>query len=160
MIYLDFLLIVSMIWPIELYLPLHIQVMSTMTASIDVTQSNQIELYDTVKYRLKFDFSKVMVEHFLNDQHDPINRMIYIEDVEQDEELFIYNETEGNEPTFIFNTSETADPDVYLYNNEEVDDLIDFIVFVPSTLVYDVAVLNANIKEYKLPGMSYIIQTY
>lgn len=160
MIFLDFFLLIQMMLPVDLQRPYLIEYIKVFTTSIDYTQSQSIALYEEINYNITFNELKIYVEHYLNNQHDPINRMIYIEDVEQDEETYIFNEIEGNELVYLWNNDDPDGEDLYLFNTSEIDALLDFIVFVPSGLIYDENILNIDIRKYKLPGMSYEIQTY
>jgi hypothetical protein len=160
MIFLDFYLLIVMLLPVDLQKPFFIQYIKVFTDSIDYTQTQSTALFDEIKYNMIFNELTIYIEHYLNDQHDNIDRGIYIEDVEQDELLYIFNEIEGNELVYIFNNGEPGGEDLWLFNSEEIDNLIDFIVYVPAALTYDENLLKFNIEKYKLPGMSYQILTY
>lgn len=165
MIYIDFILLTTLLLPMVLRRTIISAWLTVATTSIDVTQTNSTALYDEIGYRLKFNELKIYIEHYLNDRHDPENRLIYIEDVEQEENNYIFNNGESNEAFYLFNTT-GEDPDgeppyelnqVYLFNDEEIDDIEDFIVYVPTGLVYNIEALKLDVNSFKLPGMKYSV---
>lgn len=169
MIYIDFILLTTLLLPMVLRRTLISAWLNVATASIDTVQTESTALYDATNYRLKFNELKIYIEHYLNDQHDPTDRMIRIVDVEQEQNTYIFNTNEDNENLYIWNVDDPdgddADllpdgEDVFLFNDSEIDDIEDFIVEVPVALVFNEDALRRDVDTFRLPGMKYSIQTY
>lgn len=109
-------------------------------------------------YTLSFTGQVIYLEKLLNDTFNNGGTEIFIEDGGKIAP-FIFN-TEENEPDlFIYNTEEN-EPDFFIYNTEEYPGNIDFIVKVPTALVFDDNHMKSLINKYKLAGKNYTIQTY
>jgi hypothetical protein len=160
MIYIDFILLTTLLLPIVLRRTLISALLNIATASIDTVQTESTALYDATNYRLKFNELKIYIERYLNDQYDPTDRMIRITDVEQEQNTYIFNSNEDNENIYIWNVGEEDGEDVYLFNDSEIDDIEDFIVEVPVALVFNEDALRRDVDIFRLPGMKYSIQTY
>lgn len=160
MIFFDLFLLVNMMLPDALRKVDILAFYSPIIQTIQTTQNANQSIFDAAKYRLQFNELKIYVEHYLNDRHDAINRGIYIKDVEQDENLYVFNSNENNEPLYLWNVGDVDEEPVYLYNQNEIENLIDFTVYVPLALDYDLYQLKADVEHFKLPGMKYQIITY
>lgn len=160
MIYIDFILLTTLLLPMVLRRTLISAWLNVATASIDTVQTESTALYDATNYRLKFNELKIYIEHYLNDQHDPTDRLIRIVDVEQEQNTYIFNANEDNENLYIWNVGEVDGEDVYLFNDSEIDDIEDFIVEVPVALVFNEDAIKRDVDTFRLPGMKYSIQTY
>lgn len=109
-------------------------------------------------YMLSFTGQVIYLEKLLNDTFNNGGTGIFIEDGGKIAP-FIFN-TEENEPDlFIYNTEEN-EPDFFIYNTEEYPGNVDFIVKVPTALVFDDNHMKSLINKYKLAGKNYTIQTY
>lgn len=157
MIYIDFILLTTLLLPMVLRRTLISAWLNVATASIDTVQTESTALYDATNYRLKFNELKIYIEHYLNDQHDPTDRMIRIVDVEQEQNTYIFNSNEDNENLYIWNVGEEDGEDVFLFNDSEIDDIEDFIVEVPAALVFNEDALRRDVDTFRLPGMKYSI---
>lgn len=115
--------------------------------------------FSQTEYELLFNGQRIYLEHVLNDAFDSTNRGIYIEDVVGIETTWIFNTSEDNDPTFISNVGEAIDP-VYLWNQSELDNEFDFIVFVPAALTYSLPAFQKVVNRYRLASKRWTIQTY
>ena len=80
----------------------------------------------------------------LNDEFDPQQRRIRIEDGRQNERLYIYPRS-ANKPLFLGK--------VFLYQRGDyIDGGVDFIVVLPQGFEYDKYKLEALVNFYKLAG--------
>ena len=114
-------------------------------------------------YKLSFTGQVISLEYLLNQYYQ--TEGIYISDTAPDyPETTIYNteENETDEPVYVFNADETILPEeqVYLYNNEEFDLNINFIINIPIAVTFDENVVRALVNLYKLAGKQYSIKTY
>jgi hypothetical protein len=114
-------------------------------------------LRDEKNYFLRFNGQIIYLEHFLNDQYDPVYRRIYIEDVANLEPIYLYNNAEERTPVYLHNKEEGADP-VYMINRREYILEFEYIVKVPNDLVFNEIEMRSKINRYNIAGKRYIIE--
>lgn len=107
---------------------------------------------------IKFNGQQIYLQRRLNDLYDLDQRRIYISTVQGLETKYIYDNSES-QTDYIYNISEASTP-FYLSDINEVGVEYDFIVFVPSSLIYNDEAFNATITRYIAADKRYIIQTY
>lgn len=116
--------------------------------------------YETNRYELSITSSVIDLERVLNDKFDPENREIYISDSSvQLNQVIIFNEIEQNEETIIFNQSE-GESDTILFNESEFVTSPNFIINIPSSLVFNENQLNQLMSIYKTAGKNYVINYF
>lgn len=111
-------------------------------------------------YTLSFTGQVIYLEKLLNDTFNNGGTEIFIEDGILKIAQFLFNTAEDADPFYVFNTAETNEENLYLYNTAEYTGNLDFIVKVPTALVFDENQMKSLINKYKLAGKNYIIQTY
>lgn len=95
-------------------------------------------------YNLAHNSQVCYLRKALNDDFDPQQRRIRIEDGKQNERLYIYPRS-ANRPLFLGK--------VFLYQRGDyIDGGVDFIVVIPQGLQYDKYKLEALVNFYKLAG--------
>ncbi len=109
-------------------------------------------------YKLIFNGQIIYLEHYLNDLYDNTQRRIYIQDTANATFNYIYNRVELQQTLNIYNASENVP--VYLINNNEAVEQIDFIVFIPSSISFNEKVVREQIDYYKAAGKKYKIETF
>lgn len=103
----------------------------------------------------------IYLEHILNHVFDAVNERIYISDGDGLGETYHYFESEEVEGVYLYNEAESDPSPTYYYNQAENNASdTDFIVNVPSVLVYDSVLMNYYINRYRLAGKRYEIQTF
>lgn len=136
-----------------------IELLKTLLSPIKLLFNEFYLFFSKKKYDLTFDGRVVYLEHVLNDIFDPLNREIFIEDAPQQQTHYIFNEIEGNEAVYMYNEIEQQD-EFYLYNQEEIDNSPSFIVWVPSTIIFNESQMKALVNKYKISGKNYVILNY
>lgn len=126
-------------------------------APLNSLQTQFYQFFEDKKYELTWNGQVIMLEHLLNDQFDAIDRGIYITDSGQTPLQYWFTNTENNEQTFLFTNSE-SEPPYYLFSNSEYESDIDFIVNVPSTVVFDENLMRYYINKYRCAGKRYNIE--
>lgn len=111
-------------------------------------------------YMLSFTGQVIYLEKLLNDTFNNGGTEIFIEDGILKIAPFLFNTAEDADPFYVFNTAETNEENLYLYNTAEYTGNLDFIVKVPTALVFDENQMKSLINKYKLAGKNYTIQTY
>lgn len=104
---------------------------------------------DNNLYYLKHNSQVCSMQAVLNDRWDAGLRRIKIVDADAIPQTYIYRATETT-PLYIYRQSEN-DP-VYLYRSSEILVGLDFIVLVPSFIVFDMMEMRALIDRYRLPS--------
>ena len=95
-------------------------------------------------YNLAHNSQVCYLRKALNDEFDPQQRRIRIEDGKKNERLYIYPRS-ANRPLFLGK--------VFLYQRGDyIDGGVDFIVVIPQGLQYDKYKLEALVNFYKLAG--------
>ena len=95
-------------------------------------------------YNLAHNSQVCYLRKALNDEFDPQQRRIRIDDGKQNERLYIYPRS-ANRPLFLGK--------VFLYQRGDyIDGGVDFIVVIPQGLQYDKYKLEALVNFYKLAG--------
>lgn len=117
-----------------------------------------------IRYDLLFTGQVVYLEHILNDVFDASTRAIYIDDpAVYVEENYIFNHPETSDTLIVYNKVE-AQPELYIFNAEEYNSLnVDFIVFIPDTIVFNAAVevqMRAVIDRYRHVGRRYRFEVF
>lgn len=156
MIYWDLMIVCQMLLQRALHLPKVMTFFSVIQSTLEFTQSQTHQFYDKSMYELSFDCRKIYFQHYLNDQHDNLLRRIFIRDVTNNTQIFMYNPDEMNEIVYMYNPDEIHDP-IYMYNPDEILGLIDFEVVIPIGFLYNEPLLIQHIDKFRLPGMKYII---
>ena len=157
MIFIDFALLTLLFLPAILNRTLIKDFLSVVHTSINSTQTNATQLYDDIAYLMQFNELKIYIEHFLNDKHDPVLRRIYINNIEKDQNTYLFNKSEQNENVYDFNLGDPDEDILYIYDNAEIDDLEDFVVVVPIGFVYNDDLMKVHVDMFRLPGMKYTI---
>ncbi|OWP76524.1 hypothetical protein [Flavobacterium oreochromis] len=103
-------------------------------------------------YKLAHNGQVCKMEGALNDEFDPVQRRIYIDDGDSFPQEYIFTEEE-NEEVFLDDT-------LFVFSEDEYENTgVDFVVFVPYELVdANIHKLNYLIKYYKLAGKRYRIE--
>lgn len=102
------------------------------------------------------------MEAALNDMFDASDRRIYIVDGTFYDPEWLYLTPEDN-PVWLKEESEgtVPYPDVALYTDAETEEFAaSFVVMVPTSLTFDIYQMKALIDRYRLPGKTYLIETF
>lgn len=128
---------------------------SAIKPLVDI-QTAFYQFYQDKKYELTFNGQVIYLEHLLNDKFDNTLRRIYIGDASQTPNVFVFNKSEGNEPVYLFNNSEYQS-ETYLFNASEETPGVDFFVFVPIGLSYNLNLMIKYLNKFKTAGKRYQI---
>lgn len=109
-------------------------------------------------YQLMITPQKCYLERLLNDRFDFSQRRIYIDDGIDRPPTYIFMNVELK-PKYLYRSTEQSP--VYIYTSGESGDLRDdFIIYVPSSLVFDEIEMSSLTRVYKLAGTKFKIQRY
>lgn len=111
------------------------------------------------EYALLFTAETNVLERFLNDQFDNINRTIFITNIDEVDFQFIHNKIEGKAPTYIFNKSE-AEPPFYVLKKSELLQSINYIINIPLAQGIDQLILREKVDFYNVTGKNFSIVTF
>jgi hypothetical protein len=113
------------------------------------------------RYALSFNGQVMYLAHRLNDQFDPGQRRIYIDDPAggQVVPLYVYRKPEKQNDLIVRRKAE-GNP-IYL-ENKLPPGAVDFVVFVPSAIFSPAieVIMRAVIDRYRIAGVSYSFQTF
>lgn len=118
---------------------------------------------NTTAYSIGFSGQVLSLEYLLNDVYfdDGTVRLIYIEDGERQEPLYVFQQLE-NQAAYFHNDGEDYDP-VYLYNSDEPTGY-DFVVWVPFAFNFPpekpLEYLISLVNKHKAAGFQFEIKYY
>jgi len=114
---------------------------------------------NNTNYKLQFTSQVIYLEHYLNDQFDPVQRRIFITNINDIGLRFIYTlpEAEPRQPIYLKSEGETP---IYMVTAQEVLDTDNFIINVPISLVFNTNVFRAKVDFYNQAGKIYLIETF
>lgn len=128
-----------------------------------ISLHNEFMAYRKAKlYEVEMNYQVPLLEAFLNNRFDGVERRIYIDDAQTVEQIYIFQEDEL-EPLWLHQESE--DDPIYLHTEGETmgDLLNDFVVYVPVSVSlmenYSESELRAMIAT-KWAGKRYKIELY
>lgn len=157
---LDFRKLVTDMLPPKHRKPKFIDWLYVLVSAIRYVHGQFTTFVDTIRFDLRFTSQVIYLEYLLNLKFNGGLNTILIKDGSNAEFSYIWQATE-NQPLYVNTTAEFTPPDdVYLYNNAEYSGYADFVVMVPSGLVYNRSEMIALINRYKLAGKIYTINTY
>lgn len=138
--------------------PVFLAVLYAIAAPVQAVHSAFTGFRKIKLYELSINPQVVYLEKMLNDKYDSGLKRIYIADAVWFAPLYIYQEAElkgidlfldsENQPVTLRTESET---NVNGFGN-------DFIVYVPSSVIFNVDEMKSLIDKYKLAGRRYSIQ--
>ena len=132
-------------WLVTLSTPIR-TVYSTLTAFIRAT-----------RLTLSYNSQTLIFETYLNDVFDPTLARIYIDNTFSFvKQFFIFFKAENQSDDWIWFASE-GQPVTYLKFKSEFANENDFVVYVPTGLIFDENKMNQIIKNTKLAGKRYEI---
>ena len=120
---------------------------------------NRFLLYrERKKYDLLITPQVCFLEKALNDKYDFIQRRIYIEDGDDQDPVHLFKRDELK-PVYLYKRSE--DQPVYLRSRTETAEFgVDFIVHVPSDIIFDQAEMRTYLTGYKLTTKTFSIAIF
>lgn len=151
----------------RMYLPTFMRKAET-TALFDALSSPLQTIADDTLYKMQHNGTKIYLEKLLNEAYqvttyDPQNhedtKLIYIEDVEEPERLFIYQDEELG-VTFLEDDGEDLETDIFLDNDQENLQAYSWIIYMPDTISFNEFALRALVDSYRYVGKKYLIQIY
>ncbi len=142
----------------------HIAVLMAFLVSIRRLKDNFITFRNKTEYDIKFNAQTLSLEARLNQEYNLLMGTIYIETVSStDNAVYTFWLSENQAPVYVGWLSEMTINPVYTFWLSEPPPAgigIEFIVWVPSTLNFDLEQMKAIINLYKLAGKRYAIKPY
>lgn len=142
----------------------HIAALMAFLVSIRRLKDAFIDFRNKTEYDIKFNAQTLSLETRLNQEYNLLTGTIYIETISSTEDaVYIFWLSENQQPTYIGWLSESTINPVYVRWLSEAPPVgagVEFIVWVPSTLNFDLEKMKAIINLYKLAGKRYAIQPY
>ncbi|OWP73975.1 hypothetical protein [Flavobacterium oreochromis] len=148
----DYKKLTVLLLPIALRKPKTIAFVNCLTQPIDTVYQDWKQKREDDWYKLAHNGQVCKIEGTLNDEFDPVQRRIYIDDGDSFPQEYIFNEEEDKK---VF-----LDDTLFVFSEDEYEKTgVDFVVFVPSELVdANIHKLNYLIKYYKIAGKRFRIE--
>ena len=157
MIIIDLPYLYQILLPIDLRTPITNVLLNTVRLTFQGLYNSFYETFNITKYNLTFNGQVCMLEHLLNDKYDTTLRRIEIIQDQAGKSTYLFNKIEQNESTYLFSKVENGH-NTFIYNKSEVIGLNDFIIQIPSDVVFGEIQLRKLVDKYKLPDKSYSIE--
>ncbi len=118
----------------------------------------QLLIYiETTRYNLKITGQTIVLQNFLNDKMDFIQRRIIIEHPIIAEN-YIWKKIENQSSDFVPFKNEPYNTFFVKYKNENEIGILDFMVKIPADISLQIPKIKALVEAYKLAGKTYQIQ--
>lgn len=117
---------------------------------------------ETVDF-LKYTGQHLALEYYLNDTYDVTLRRIYIteNDIASIDAVNLYQSGETNPTPLVFYLSGEVNPvPIAFYQSNEGITADNFTVNIPSTIVYDTTVLDAQLRNYVEASKNWDVVTF
>ena len=111
-----------------------------------------------IKYSLLITPQVCYLEKALNDRYDVVLRRIYIEDAPEHLPVALFARAE-NKPVRLF-TKDEGNPVILWRRAETAEFGVDFIIFIPIDVVFDMPQLRAFVTAYKLTTKTFEVQLF
>lgn len=144
--------------PIKKRKPKWKSILFSILKPLQTVNDQMVEFHEETRYALLFNAQVIYLEHFLNDQYDPIDRGIYIEDTANIDYTYLHNKIEEVDPVYVFNDSEETPH--FLFSWSEYESEVDYIVKVPVTVDFNPIEMRNRILKYNSAGKRFEINTY
>jgi len=118
-------------------------------------KSEFLALVDRSRYRLNLSGRVIDLEHYLNDLFDETARRIYIEDSQVALPPIMYTKAEGI-PIELRTITEGGG--LTFYSQDDFDVLVDFIIWVPTSILTREDEIRAYANHYVSAGRRYVIK--
>jgi hypothetical protein len=112
---------------------------------------------ETTRYNLKITGQTIVLQNFLNDKMDFIQRRILIIHPIIAEN-YIWKKIENQSSDFVPFKNELYNTFFVKYKNENETGILDFIVKIPSDISLQIPKIKAFVEAYKLAGKTYKIE--
>jgi hypothetical protein len=107
-------------------------------------------------YELSITPQVCFLQKLLNDRYDNVLRRIIIEDTVLQSSVYLYRDAELK-PVYFYTDAENTP--VYVYTDGETNTLTDdFLIKVPSAILFEKAEMAALVKAFCLPGKKFKIE--
>lgn len=144
--------------PSFLRLPKWLAWVKCMTYPAVVIYQDFLRFRAAKNYQLLITPQVCYLERLLNDRFDSVERRIVIIDGEDKPPVFLFTEEE-DKPVYLFTEEEEDEEPTFIYTEGEAGTITDdFIIKVPSDIVFEQSEMRSLVKAYKLAGTKFSIQ--
>lgn len=125
----------------------------TLLGPLNDTQQRFLAFINDIDLRTAITCQVIYIEHILNYIFDPDDQRIYIGPGQNQAQIYIYGDAiPVVNNRFIYGDG-VPDPNPdYLYGDNTQLSMVDFIVYVPVTLVIDELLFKATVEYYRKAG--------
>lgn len=139
----------------------HIDWLLTITKGVRFVYDSFLTFRSDTLRVLSYNSQKLLFEKAINDDCDPAQNRIFIDNAVDDlEESYCYFLSENQEDAFCYTLAEQPFSGRYTYFINEYKFPIDFTIYVPTALQNATEKIKAIANFYKLAGKRYIIKYF
>lgn len=123
---------------------------------------------DQTLYKMQHNGTKIYLEKMLNEsysipgydhQDHEGTKLIYIDDIAQEEKLYIW-QNEEEDSSFLEDDDDPNEDDVFLVDEESGAGSASWTIFMPDTITFQEITLRALVDSYRYIGKKYNIEIY
>jgi hypothetical protein len=151
----------------KLFLPIALRKRDAIAPSVAFLNPLQTIADDTL-YKMQHNGTKIYLEKMLNEayavagydtQDHEGTKLIYIDDLPEDEKLYIWQDEEID-TSFLEDDGDDNEDDVFLQGDTETNVATSWIIFMPDTITFNEITLRALVDSYRYIGKKYTVEIY
>lgn len=150
----NFFNLIQLLIPEKIRKPKHLAWLDSLLRPLQTLNAEFVAWAGVQRDVLAYNGQVLYLERILNNEFDPDDRSIYIDDPDvYIEDNFVHNKVEPIPTLFIYNKAEVQ-PILPIYNLSEVAENVDFVVFIPTGINTDAdkTAMSAIINRYRAAG--------
>lgn len=137
-------------------------------AFFEALTSPMQNIVDETLYKMQHNGTKIYLEKMLNEayaivgydhQNHETTKLIYIDDIAEDEKLYIWQDLEL-QTSFLEDDGDDTIADVFLDGDSETSLATSWTIFMPDTITFNEITLRALVDSYRYIGKKYTVEIY
>ena len=149
------------------FLPTLLRKRDAIAPSLIFLQPLQTIANETL-YKMQHNGTKIYLEKMLNEaytiagydtQNHEGTKLIYIDDIAEDEKLYIWQDLEPD-TSFLRDDDDDNVDDVFLEGDTESNVASSWTIFMPDTITFTEITLRALVDSYRYIGKKYTVEIY
>ena len=123
---------------------------------------------DQTLYKMQHNGTKIYLEKMLNESYNVAGysnqdhegtKLIYIDDIAQEDKLFIW-QNEEDDSSFLEDDDDPNEDDLFLMEGETGEGAASWTIYMPDTISFQELKLRALVDSYRYIGKKYNVEIY
>lgn len=155
--------LINWLLPTFLRKPKMVAWLKSLLSPLDEKHQEFLTYVDSKRYELDFTGQVISLERLLNNKYDAADRRIFISQ-EKADEIFFFDDDDisAASKVFFFDDGDVSlgSEVAFFFFSDSSGSLSDFIVCLPSSIIFDEAELRSLVNRYKLAGKEFSVQLF